>query len=331
MAVFVVLSVCALLCLNGCGGEQAETAATDGANGSGEIPVKLQLNWFPEAEHGGYFHGLVSGAYRDAGIALTIVAGGPNTPVETQVILGEADFGIVNADKILAVRQNEVKIVGLLAPYQRSPRCVIVKEDSPIEGFADVSGVTFITNTTKPFFKFLRAKYEFKDVKTIPYRGGPALFIANDDYIIQGYVNSEPLVFAKKGVKTRQLMLADVGFNPYTSVLVCSEQMLEEKPQLVAKMVAASQAAWQAYLQDPSQANAEISKRNPEMDVEILRQSSAALPQLMLIDEGATNFGMMAGRRWSELAAALHEIGVLEKKLPPAEIEAAYTTRFISE
>ena len=331
-SILLALSVCALIGLNSCRSEKPETSATtDAPKAATGIPVKLQLNWFPEAEHGGYFHGLVSGAYQDAGLDVTIISGGPNTPVETQVVLGEVDFGIVNADKILAVRQNDVTIVGLLAPYQKSPRCVIVKDSSPIQSFDDVNGVTFITNTTKPFFKFLKTKYDFKDVKTIPYRGGPAIFMASEKCIIQGYVNSEPFVFAKKGVKIRQLMLSDVGFNPYTSVLVCSEHMLKEKPELVAKMVAASQDAWKAYLRDSSKANAEISKRNPEMDVEILQKSSDGLSQLMLTDEGATTFGMMVDHRWNELAATLYKIGVLEKELSADEIKSAYTTRFIEK
>ena len=331
VSIVVALSACALIGLSSCSADKPETSANEAPETATGIAVKLQLNWFPEAEHGGYFHGLVSGAYREAGLDVTIISGGPNTPVESQVLLGEVDFGIVNADKILAVRQNDVTIVGLLAPYQKSPRCVIVKDSSPIESFDDVGGVTFIANTTKPFFKFLQAKYDLRDVKTIPYRGGPAIFMAKEKCIIQGYVNSEPFVFAKKGVKTRQLMLADVGFNPYTSVLVCSEQMLKENPQLVATMVAASQSAWRAYLGDSSKANAEISKRNPEMDVEILQKSSGGLPALMLIDEGATTFGMMTDRRWTELAVSLHEIGVLEKALSADEIKAAYTTRFIKK
>jgi NitT/TauT family transport system substrate-binding protein len=328
----LMLGMVALLLFSACHSEKpVEEENSNAASAVPQTEITLQLNWFPEAEHGGYFHGLVSGMYSDAGLDIRILSGGPNTPVETQVVLGEADFGIVNADKILAVRQNDVNIVGLLAPYQKSPRCVIVKANSSIKSFADVQDVTFITNTTKPFFKFLKKKYEFRGVKTIPYRGGPATFMANEDCIIQGYVNSEPFVFEKNGVKTRQLMLYDEGFNPYTSVLVCSESLLKEKPELVKRMVKASQAAWKAYLKDPRKANAEISKRNPEMDAVILEKSSGALSQLMLTDEGATRFGMMVDHRWNALAASLHDIGVLKTKATDDEVNAAYTTQFIVE
>ena len=40
--------------------------------------MTLQLNWFPEAEHGGYYAALVRGYYRDAGLDVKILPGGPN-------------------------------------------------------------------------------------------------------------------------------------------------------------------------------------------------------------------------------------------------------------
>src|SRR5436190_673086 len=63
--------------------------------------VTLQLNWFPEAEHGGFYAALVHGYYRDAGLDVKILAGGPDTPVLQQVARGAATFGVVNADNVL--------------------------------------------------------------------------------------------------------------------------------------------------------------------------------------------------------------------------------------
>ena len=221
-----------------------------------EIAVRLQLNWKPDTEHGGYFHALNKGLYKEKGLRVSIKNGGPNTPVETLVAVGDMDFGLVNADKILAVRQNGIKIVGLMAPYQITPRCVLVHENSPFKTFEDIKDTTFLANNSKPYYKFLVHKYGFKGVKTIPYRGNPAQFLANKNYIIQGYINSEPLTIAKLGTKTRALKLADAGFNPYSTVLITSEKLLKEKPGIVDAVVKASQAGWLAYLENPQTGNA---------------------------------------------------------------------------
>src|SRR5690348_16914722 len=85
------------------------------------IPVTLQLNWFPEAEHGGYYAALVHGYYRDAGLDVKILPGEPNSPVVQQVARGMVDFGVVNADNIIFGRAQQAPIVAVMAPLQISP------------------------------------------------------------------------------------------------------------------------------------------------------------------------------------------------------------------
>ena len=63
--------------------------------------VTLQLNWFPEAEHGGYYAALAEGYYQEAGLNVKILPGGPDTPVLQQVARRAVTFGVANADNIL--------------------------------------------------------------------------------------------------------------------------------------------------------------------------------------------------------------------------------------
>ena len=87
----------------GCGGATNNDAKpTQGdAVDAAPTPVKLMLNWYPEAEHGGYYAALVHGFYREEGLDVTIIKGGPNAPVVPQTARGAVEFGITNADRIL--------------------------------------------------------------------------------------------------------------------------------------------------------------------------------------------------------------------------------------
>src|ERR1700722_10068945 len=49
------------------------------------VEVALVLNWFPEAEHGGYFAALVHGYYKQAGLKVKILPGGPSAAVLQRV------------------------------------------------------------------------------------------------------------------------------------------------------------------------------------------------------------------------------------------------------
>ena len=86
------LLVLAALCL-GCSDGPApppNDVAADSADGIVRPPtaVSLQLNWFPEAEHGGFFAADVHGFYDDSKLDVEIRPGGPGTQVVTQVATG---------------------------------------------------------------------------------------------------------------------------------------------------------------------------------------------------------------------------------------------------
>jgi NitT/TauT family transport system substrate-binding protein len=268
--------------------------------------ISLQLNWMPEAEHGGYYQALAEGYYKEEGIELEIRAGGSGVRVETETALQRAHFGITNADKLLAVREKGLELTALLAPFQHSPRVLIYHQEQPISSFQELQKAELlILNNTKPFYRFLLSKHPLlKEVDTIPYN--KALFIENKSSVIQGYINAEPLIFEKKGIKVGLLKLSELGFNPYASLLICSEQLLKEQPKLVAKMRRASIKGWTSYLNDPSKGNAAIAKLNPSI-ADHLADSAELLPKLM----EASPFGAMSEERWSTLAAQLQEAGVL--------------------
>ena len=304
----------------------APAATTPAAAPAALTKVRLQLNWFPEPEHGGYYQGLLKGYYRDAGIDLEIITGGPSTPVESQVASGGVEFGLGTGDRLLITRAEGAPLVALLAPYQTFPRCLVVSEDSPAKTLADIKDMRLIANETQPFMAWLKHSTGLPGVEILPYKGGLALFVQNPVGAIQGYVNSEPLVLQHKGVKTRALMLADAGYNPYTSLLLVSEKLLGDNPDLVGRMVKASRQGWEEYLSDPKLANAELKRLNPEMEDFILTEGMAKLKELMAVPAGQGPFGSMTEARWQKLREQLLACGALKPVTEP--ISAAFSNRF---
>lgn len=292
------------------------------------VPVTLQLNWYPEAEHGGYYAALVAGYYRDAGLDVTILSGGPETPVVQQVARQAAMFGIVNADNMLFARAQQAPVVALMAPLQTSPRCLIVHESSGITSFEGLKDMTIAMSPASAFTHFLQRKLPLENVRVVPYSGNVAQFLVNKDYAQQGYVFSEPFVARKAGGDPRVLLVSDLGFNPYTSLLFTSDALVAERPELVRKMVAASIRGWQKYLESPEAANERIHQANPEMDSDILAFGAEAIRPLVLTEESKQQgLGVMTAKRWQTLAEQLIEIGQL--KPADAHVEQAWTSKFL--
>jgi NitT/TauT family transport system substrate-binding protein len=319
----ILITASSLLLLS-CSGQDSPRDEED----SGElVQVKLALNWFPEAEHGGYYAALVHGLYRQGGLSVKILAGGPDAPVIQRVATGAVVFGLTNADGVLNARAAGANVVALLAPYQTNPRCIMVHQHSGITAIDQIADITLALSQRPAFSHYLRHKYPMEGVVIVPYHGGVSQFLLKPGFAQQAYVFSEPIIARRNGAQVRTLMVADTGFNPYASVLIASDQTVAQKPDLVAAMVRAAAAGWRQYLRAPEETNRHIHELNPEMDIEILAEGARISRDLVLDAAFPERIGHMTAVRWRALEAQM----VAAEVLTPGSVNAdsAYTNRFL--
>ncbi len=205
----------------------------------GRDHVRIALNWFPEPEHGGFYAALVHGYYQEAGLDVEILPGGPDVPLLQRVAAGQATFGVENADLILIGRAAGVAVQSVMAPIQVSPRCIMVHEESGITRLEDLREMTLAMSPQNPFYHYLLRHVPPTGVTVVPYPGSVARFLVDMDYGQQGYVLSEPLLARREGARPRSLLLSEIGFNPYTSTLFCTDELAPAARALVAELMAA--------------------------------------------------------------------------------------------
>jgi NitT/TauT family transport system substrate-binding protein len=296
-------------------------------------PVEIQLNWFPEAEHGGYYAAVVHGYYAEEGLEVTLKPGGPNFPLMENVATGRTAFGVDNADKLLRARAEEADVVAVFAPIQDSPRCIMAHEESGIKTLEDLQsaeGVTLAWNSAQPFAQFLSKKFDLSRLTMTKYSGSVGPFLLDKKYAQQAYNISEPFLARKEGAKPVALMLSDAGFNTYTSLLLTSRKRLTDDAELIRKVVRASQRGWQKYLADGELTNCRISALNPEMPIDVLTYGVEELQKLCRPDDlPESQIGKMDPERWRTLEQQLEEIQAVE----PGSVQAAesFTTEFLPD
>ena len=131
---------------------------------AGKTRVRLALNWFPEAEHGGFYAAHIHGYYAKRNLEVEILGGGPDAPVIQRVSTGAVEFGVTNADDVLYARAQQAPVVALMAPYQINPRCIMVHESSGIERIDQISNITLAMSQRPAFSHYLRWKYPLEGV-----------------------------------------------------------------------------------------------------------------------------------------------------------------------
>ena len=327
------LFACWFLFLGGCGSRDSVTSQPSDAEKAGQTAVvrtqvTLALNWFPEAEHGGYYAAQVQGFFAEENLDVKILPGGPGAPVIQLLTAQRATFVVGNADQVLTGRNEEADVVALMAPLQMSPRCIMVHEKSGIQSLEELQGITLAMSAGRAFALYMQKKLPLKDVRIVGYPGNVTNFLQDPNFAQQGYVFSEPFVAREKGGDPHTLMVSDLGFNPYTSLLLTNGATLREQRELVEKMTRASVRGWQSYLENPGPVNDHIHGLNEEMGRGILDYGAEILKDLCL-PEGMPKeeLGRMTQRRWQELAVQLVEIDLISNEL---DVDAAFDTTLVT-
>jgi NitT/TauT family transport system substrate-binding protein len=166
-----------------------------------------------------------------------------------------------------------------------------------------------------------------------PYTFNPAPFLADPTAIQQGYLTSEPFAVEREGGFTPKVfLLADAGYNPSSTVIETSWQLVEENPDLVQRFVDASIEGWYSYLYgDPGPANALIKQDNPEMTDEQIAYSIEKMKEYGIVDSGEAlelGIGAMTDERWQHFFAFAADAGLYPADL---DLSRAYTTRFVNK
>ena len=103
-------------------------------------PVKLQLQWFTQAQFAGYFAAQDQGFYADQCHDVTIVEGGVDIVPQTELANGNVDFAISWVSKALASREAGANIVNIAQVFQRSGTLQVSFKDKNITSPTDFKG-----------------------------------------------------------------------------------------------------------------------------------------------------------------------------------------------
>ena len=121
----------------------AASFAAAGTSSSKATKVTLQLKWVAQAQFAGYFAAKAKGYYKQAGLDVTIKAGGPNIIPEQVVLGGQAQFGIDWFPSLLAQRDTGNDLVDIAQVFARSGTTEVTWKSSGINSFKKMKGKKF--------------------------------------------------------------------------------------------------------------------------------------------------------------------------------------------
>jgi NitT/TauT family transport system substrate-binding protein len=298
--------------------------------------VSFGTNWVAEAEHGGFYQAIADGTYAKYGLDVTIVPGGPQVNNRLPLLAKKIDF-FMSANSLQsfnAVEQN-IPTLAVAAIFQKDPQVMLAHPGEGVEKFDDLKKVTLLVSSEgmQTYFKWMQAEFGFSPEKVKPYTFNPQPFLVDKKSAMQGYVTSEPYAVEKaSGIRPKIFLLADSGFNTYSTLIETRRDVVENKPGLVQRFVDASVIGWYNYLYgDNKGANELIKKHNPEMTDELIAYSIDKMKEYGIVDSGDTpklGIGAMTDARMASFFDKMVRAGVIK---PTVDFRKSYTLQFVNK
>ncbi|WP_150046735.1 ABC transporter substrate-binding protein [Methylomonas rhizoryzae] len=274
-------------------------------------PVRLQLKWKHQFQFAGYYAALEKGFYRDAGLDVRIVEGGPERPPVETVVAGLADFGVSNSQLILERGKRQPVVV--LAPIiQHSPLSLVVKRDSGISTVADLAGKRLMIG---PDDAELQAYFRDSGLKAGDYQRqvhSQDVHDLIDDRTdgLSAYTPDQPYTLYKAGVDYLELRAINAGIDFYGDTLFTSEDYLSRHPEQVSAFRAASLKGWAYAMQHPEEVALLIHQRYaPDRSMEHLLWEAMQYRPFIMAD--LIELGHNSVSRWRHIADVYIRLGML--------------------
>jgi NitT/TauT family transport system substrate-binding protein len=298
--------------------------------------VSFATNWVAEAEHGGFYQALADGTYRRYGLDVTIVPGGPQVNNRLLLPVGKIDF-YMSANTLQsfdAVEQN-IPTIAVASMFQKDPQVLIAHADRGVNNLNDLKGLVLYVSKEgmASYFQWLKADYGVADSQVRPYTFNPQPFLADHNSAMQGYVTSEPYAIEKQtGVKPKVFLLADHGFNSYSTLIETRRDLVARRPDVVQRFVDASIIGWYNYIyHDNKPGNDLIKRQNPEMTDDLLAYSVAQMKDYGIVDSGDAvelGVGAMTDARVAGFYDKMVRAGVVKAGL---DYRKSYTLQFVNK
>jgi PAS domain S-box-containing protein len=278
-------------------------------------PVRLQLKWRHQFQFAGYYAAEAQGYYKAEGLDVRLVEGGPERGPIPIVVGGGAEFGVGDAEILLA-RLKGAPLVACAAIFQHSPYVLLSRHDRGIRTPADLIGRRVMLSDDQGAAQ-IRAMLVHEGID--PARITNLTQSWSLDDLIEGridamsaYATDEPFQLQARGVEPSVLRALDYGVDFYGDTLFTTEAQVRRHPETVAALRRASLKGWSYAVAHPEELADRIAAMPGVAQRGITRamllQEAHAMRPFLLAD--LVEIGHMNPGRWQQIAATLVEVGL---------------------
>ena len=287
-----------------------------GADGAPLQKVRVQLKWTHQFQFAGFYAAIEQGFFRNAGLDVELIEGGPLIDPVTVVAAGQAEFGVGTSSLLIDFSKGR-PIMAVAAILQHSPFVILARRDPTLRTVRDLEGRTLMGEShSDELTAYLKtAGVPLDRVQIKPHSGDVTSLLGSEwDQVdaMTAYISTEPFEAARRNIPYQIFNPRDLNINFYGDTLFTSRQVALAQPHVVAAMRDALIAGWRYALAHQAEI-VDLILRNyrPRMDRTELSLEAQATYNLFQND--LVDIGYMSRERWQSIGQVYAASGMLPK------------------
>lgn len=325
LLVIVLVSIL-LISVTACAPEQKEAGEDKQLK-----KVTVLLDWVPNTNHTGLYAAKELGYYAQEGLDVEILQ--VNEGGTSQLVAaGKAEFGISYQEEVTYARVEDIPVVAIAAIIQHNTSGFASPAEKGIKTPKDFEGKRYGgwgSPVEEAVLRALMEKYNADFNKLEMVTIGAADFftsVTKDVDFTWIYYGWDGVAAELRGIKLNFISLKDEeeALDFYTPVIITTEKMIEENPELVRKFIKATSRGYKYAIENPEKAAEFLLEVSPELDRELVIASQKYLSEQYQAD--APRWGVMKEEVWRNYAQWMFERKLIEKMIEPGK---AFTNQFL--
>ncbi|AEU34516.1 ABC transporter substrate-binding protein [Granulicella mallensis] len=285
------------------------------------------LGWLPDVEYGNLWVAMDKGYFRQEGVRMSYLPGGPNAPQPVvEVAAQQASIGDGELLPILDVVAQGNDFVVVAAQFPIMPTGLITLPKRPMLKPADLVGGRFLVqgpSERNELEATFRLNHLPMDYKLIPVGFSPEALLNGEGDAYFCYVTNQPTMLENMGLRQGKdffvTKIYDLGYKVPSSLLFVDRTTLTTKRQQVVGFLKGMLRARADSLRDPAiAARLAVEKYGGDLGLDLHQQTTLNRLQMSLqVEPGATIPFWFQKQSIQTMYAAAAATG--RTNLPPAE------------
>lgn len=272
----------------------APAAAAPAANAGALTAAAIQFCYLENVQFAGSFFATTQGYYKNAGLNVTMLPGGPSIAPEPVVVSGQALVGVTHTAEAVSAIINGADLQVIGATFQKNPTCIVSSAAKPIKAPTDMYGKKIgISDTNAPIWNsFVKANNLDASKVTVVTVGFDVTSLASGEIDgLMAFAANEPVILKLQGFDPYVLLLGDFNYPLMEDLYIARASDVSDPAKLktLAALMKGESLGWSDVLKDPNgAANLAVNNFGKDLKLDLAQQQADAAAQNDFLSDADT-------------------------------------------